>query len=129
MTHVQSKHALSIENATLSILQDWKPFIHTITSDNGTEFANHKNIANKLDLDFYFANPAHSRQRGANQNLYGLVRQYFPKGCDFTNIENQEIILVQNILNNRPRKRFGFKSPNEMLALKLDQLSSVAFIT
>ena len=55
MDLVQSKHALHIENATLGLLEDWKPFIHTITSDNGKEFANHHNIAQILDLDFYFA--------------------------------------------------------------------------
>jgi len=129
MTQVKSKHALNIENATLSLLEDWKPFIHTITSDNGKEFANHTQIADKLEIDFYFAKPYHSWQRGANENLNGLVRQYFPKRSDFTILENRKIIEVQNILNNRPRKRFGYKTPNEMLALKLDQLSSVAFIT
>ena len=127
MTLVQSKHSLLIEHATLRLLEDWKPFIHTITSDNGKEFANHQNIAYKLNLDFYFAKPYHSWQRGANENLNGLVRQYFPKGHDFKSIENHEVILVQNILNNRPRKRFGFKTPNEMLAIKLDDLHSVAF--
>ena len=129
MDLVESKHAIQVENATLSLLDDWKPFIHTMTSDNGKEFANHQNIAAQLNLDFYFAKPYHSWQRGANENLNGLVRQYFPKGSDFTNIKKQEIFLVQNILNNRPRKRFGFKSPNEMLATKLDQLKDVAFIT
>ena len=97
MSYLQSTHSLRIKNETLGLLEDWKPFIHTITSDNGKEFANHQNISDKLDLVFYFAKPCHIWQRGANENLNGLVRQYFPEGSDFTTIENQELILVQNI--------------------------------
>ncbi len=128
MTKVGSKNSFDIEKATISLLKNWMPFIHTITSDNGKEFAQHKSISEKLNLDFYFAKPYCSWERGSNENLNGLVRQYFPKGSDFTNLKIQDISLAQNILNNRPRKRFGYKSPNEMLALKIDQLSSVAFI-
>jgi len=129
MGKVPSKEALEIEKKTVELLADFKPMIHTITSDNGKEFANHKNIAQQLDIDFYFAKPYHSWQRGANENLNGLVRQYFPKNCDFTGITDQQIQEVQNILNNRPRKRLGFKSPNEFFALKLDTELNVAFIT
>jgi len=129
MGKVPSKEAVEIEKKTLELLEEWKPMIHTITSDNGKEFANHINIAEKLDLDFYFAKPYHSWQRGANENLNGLVRQYFPKNYDFTTITNRQIQDVQNILNNRPRKRFGFKSPNEFFAQKLNLDATVAFIT
>ena len=129
MGKVPNKEAIQIERKTLELLEDWKPFIHTITSDNGKEFANHLNISEELNLNFYFAKPYHSWQRGANENLNGLVRQYFPKEYDFTSISNQQIKNVQNKLNNRPRKRLGFKSPNEIFALKLDQVASVAFIT
>ena len=129
MGKVPSKEAIQIENKTLELLEDWKPLIHTITSDNGKEFANHSNIAEQLDIDFYFAKPYHSWQRGANENLNGLVRQYFPKNCDFTTITNCQIQNVQNILNNRPRKRLGFKTPNEFFAQKLNHEATVAFIT
>lgn len=129
MSKVKSKKAIHIHAATISLLQDWKPLLHTMTSDNGKEFAEHKNIAEELNLDFYFAKPYCSWERGSNENLNGLVRQYFPKGSDFTSLKKRDIDLAQNILNNRPRKRFGFKSPNEMLASKIDQLSEVAFIT
>ena len=79
MGKVPNKEAIQIERKTLELLEDWKPFIHTITSDNGKEFANHLNISEELNLNFYFAKPYHSWQRGANENLNGLVRQYFPK--------------------------------------------------
>jgi len=81
------------------------PFIHTITSDNGKEFANHKAIAQLLNIDFFFAKPYHSWQRGANENLNGLVRQYFPKKTNFEFIEQKKIDKTVDKLNNRPRKR------------------------
>lgn len=129
MGKVPSKKAIQIEKKTVALLEEWKPIIHTITSDNGKEFANHANIAEQLNIDFYFAKPYHSWQRGANENLNGLVRQYFPKKSDFTTITNLQIQNVQNILNNRPRKRLGYKTPNEFFAQKLNLDTTVAFIT
>lgn len=129
MKKIESKEASIIETNTIELLQDWKPMIHTITSDNGKEFANHKSIAIRLEIDYFFAKPYASWERGANENLNGLVRQYFPKKTNFTSITNQEVIQVTNILNNRPRKRFGYKTPNEIFAEKLNQIDMVAFIT
>lgn len=128
MGHVKGKGAIDIERKAIELLEDWIPFIHTITTDNGKEFANHESIAEQLSIDFYFARPYHSWERGANENLNGLVRQYFPKGVNFDNIENQAIKRVENILNNRPRKRYGFKSPIEVYADALNN-KVVAFIT
>ena len=69
-----------------------------------------------------------SWERGANENVNGLIRQYFPKKSNFENITEQEIEKVINILNNRPRKRFGYKTPKEIFAEKLDNLEHVAFV-
>jgi len=129
MAKVKSKKAEVIERKTIELLQDWMPFLNTITSDNGKEFAHHKSVAQALDIDFYFADLTISWQRGANENLNGLVRQYFPKGMDFSTIINEQIIAVENILNNRPRKRYGYKSPNQMFSVKLESTSHVAFVT
>lgn len=129
MTKIKSKEASLVESNTIALLQEWCGLIKTITSDNGKEFANHKQIANSLNIDYYFAKPYHSWERGANENLNGLVRQYFPKKTSFATITNVEVEIVVNILNNRPRKRFGFKTPNEIFAQKLNDLNSVAFIT
>src|SRR5690554_4531410 len=125
MDKIENKEANVVQAKAIELLDDWKPFIHTITSDNGKEFANHKEIAQALDIDYYFAKPYHSWERGANENLNGLVRQYFPKKTNFENINKQGIERVIKILNNRPRKRFGFgyKNPNEILAQKLDEMS------
>ncbi|KXS30737.1 MAG: hypothetical protein AWT59_3142, partial [Candidatus Gallionella acididurans] len=81
---------------------------HTITSDNGKEFAGHEEIAKKLRADFYFAHPYASWERGTNENTNGLIRQYFPKERDFTTITQQEIDTAMERLNNRPRKRLGY---------------------
>jgi transposase, IS30 family len=129
MDKINTKEASAVEAKTKELLQDWIPLLKTITSDNGKEFANHKAIADALNIDYYFAKPYHSWERGANENLNGLVRQYFPKKYNFELITKQKIIEVTNILNNRPRKRFGFKTPNEIFAEKLNNLDVVAFVT
>lgn len=110
-------------------MRDWKPILKTITSDNGKEFANHQSIAETLDIDYYFAKPYHSWERGANENLNGLIRQYFPKKSTFENITNKEIQAVIKILNNRPRKRFSYKTPNEIFAEKLNKSDPVALMS
>jgi IS30 family transposase len=109
-------------------LQPHTHWIHTITGDNGKEFADHKKIAQELAIDFYFAKPYHSWERGANENTNGLIRQYFPKGSSFESITDKQIQDVQHKLNNRPRKKLGFLSPIEFLSLKLYK-QKVAFIT
>jgi len=111
MQKVKSKEANIVAKAIISILEDWEPFLHTITADNGKEFANHQMVANNLNIDYYFAHPYHSWERGSNENLNGLIRQYFPKGSDFSSISDKDIEIVQDKLNNRPRKRFNFKTP------------------
>jgi IS30 family transposase len=116
MIKVDSKESAVVQRAIIGLLQDWKIDLHTITSDNGKEFAGHKEIAKALGIDYYFATPYHSWERGANENLNGLVRQYFPKGSSFVDIEPEKVIEIQNKLNDRPRKKFGYKSPNEVFA-------------
>ena len=94
-----------------------KDLIHTITADNGKEFAKHQEIAEKLDISFYFCKPYHSWERGDNENMNGLIRQYIPKGTDFSGITDDFVAWVENKLNNRPRKRLGYLIPNEKFNL------------
>src|SRR5690554_1546991 len=129
MRTVKPKEAEQVSQANVDELEDWKPIIKTITANNGKEFANHQYVAEELNIDYYFAKPYHSWERGANENLNGLVRQYFPKKTNFENINKQEIERVIKILNNRPRKRFGYKNPNEIFAQKLEEMRDVAFNT
>ena len=119
MQKVSKRTAEAVYEATVSLLSKIKKFIKTITGDNGKEFAFHKRIAKKLDVNFYFAKPYHSWERGANENLNGLVRQYIPKKTDFSTVTDDFIIRIQKKINSRPRKRFNYENPifvkNELL--------------
>ena len=88
--------------------------VKTITFDNGLEFSKHAAIDKALKSKSYFADPFSSWQRGSNENLNGLVRQYIPKKRPLSTVTNQELAMIQDRLNNRPRKRLGFKTPNEV---------------
>jgi IS30 family transposase len=111
---VPTKEAEGVKEAVLRLLAPLSEHVHTITSDNGKEFARHEAIAESLNADFYFAHPYASWERGLNENTNGLIRQYFPKGCDFTTITNKDIRRVMDKLNNRPRKCLGMKTPNQV---------------
>ena len=86
----------------------------TLTADNGSEFARFKRLEQALGFRVYFANPYCAWERGANENTNGLLRQYFPKGCNFHAITDQEVKTVVDKLNNRPRKCLGYRTPNEV---------------
>ena len=83
----------------------------SVTFDNGKEFAEHRQLAQTLDLETYFALPYRSWQRGTNENTNGLIRQYFPKGSDFSSITEDQISFVKERLNARPRKCLDFLAP------------------
>lgn len=87
--------------------------VHTITSDNGTEFHGYKYIEEKLGATFYFATPHHAWERGTNENTNGLIRQYIAKGSPLAHITPNLCLNIQERLNDRPRKRLGFLTPNE----------------
>ena len=91
----------------------------TLTLDNGKEFAEHEQLATKVKLRVYFAKPYCAWQRGTNENTNGLVRQFFPKGSDLAHTPVQRFEKVQHLLNNRPRKRLGYRTPLEILSSRL----------
>ena len=91
----------------------------TLTLDNGKEFAEHERLEVEAALKVYFAKPYCAWQRGTNENTNGLVRQFFPKGTDLVNIPEHRFTKVQQLLNDRPRKRLGYRTPNEVLASRL----------
>ena len=115
MMRVNSKESQIVAQAIITRAKELRLPLHTITGDNGTEFANHKKIANELGIDFYFTHPYSSWEKGTNENTNGLIRQYFPKGTDFNAISDDAIKLVENELNNRPRKYLNYKRPIEIL--------------
>ena len=109
-----TKRAKDIENETTRLLFPHRNITHTITSDNGLEFANHKAIAKILDCDYYFCHPYSSWERGLNEYTNGLIRQYFPKGSSFTDITPERIQKVEDKLNHRPRKTLDWRTPYEV---------------
>ena len=111
---VDRKTAEQVADTIVRLLSPHADKVQTLTSDNGKEFAKHKEISKALAADFYFAHPYSSWERGANENMNGLIRQYFPKHCDFRTVTEKEIQLVMHRLNNRPRKCLGYQTPNEV---------------
>lgn len=104
----------TLADAACERLMPIKDKVLTITSDNGIEFTRHETIAERLDADFFFADPYSSWQRGTVENTNGLVRQYFPKKSAFDTVSDTDIEFVTDRLNNRPRKALGFRTPNEV---------------
>lgn len=105
---LKSKESEALAREAIGALLSFKELICTMTADNGKEFAHHELIAFELDIDVYFAHPYHSWERGANENTNGLIRQFFPKGSDIENLSEERIKIVQDRLNDRPRKRLGY---------------------
>lgn len=121
---VDSKHAAPVTRATVTLLTPFEGRVHTITADNGKEFAWHEQIAEQLGTKFYFAHPYHSWERGLNENTNGLLRQYFPKGTDLKQVSQSEVDVAVSKLNNRPRKTLGYKTPAEMMKRSLSRLAA-----
>ncbi len=91
---------------------------HSITYDNGSTFADHEMTEKQTGISIYFANPYHSWERGTNENANGLLRQFFPKKSSFATITQDDIDMACNLLNNRPRKRLNYLTPNEVFRRK-----------
>ena len=127
MKKVANRTAELVKEAVIELLMPIKDSLFTMTADNGKEFALHEQIAQALDIDFYFAKPYHPWQRGANENINGLVRQYIPKKADFSEYTDEFIEIINLKINQRPRKRFHFENPI-FVAQKLTN-SKVAFVT
>lgn len=127
MRKVETRDAQQVRIRLCEMLEDLRPYIKSITGDNGKEFAEHQHITDEY-CDFYFANPYSPWERGSNENLNGLVRQYIPKRMDFTELTDERILEIQNKINNRPRKRYSYESPIFVMN-KLLFNPEVAFVT
>lgn len=108
-------------------LDGWLP-MRTITADNGPEFARHRELSDMLGATVYFADPYCSWQRGTNENTNGLIRQYLPKGLSFKDVTTERIALIENLLNNRPRKKLNYRTPYEIMAKRFKP-ATVALVT
>lgn len=124
LAHVESKHANILNKA---VVQRFSLFPalpkRTLTLDNGSEFAGHAELGKTLGVDVYFAAPQAAWQRGLNENTNGLLRQYLPKKTDFSKISPESIAEIQDLINNRPRKKLGYRTPTEVMAKRAIPLS------
>jgi IS30 family transposase len=93
---------------------------HTVTFDNGTEFSAFEKIEEDTGAKVYFAHPGKPQQRGCNENANGLLRQFFPKGSSFATISQRQLDEVVALINNRPRKRLGFRTPLEVFLEEME---------
>ena len=109
-----TKAAAEMKDTSIELLAPLLARVHTITVDHGKEFCEHELIAAGLQARVYFAHPYASCERGLNENTNGLVRQYFPKKYEFARISDQDLQQVEDLLNNRPRKTLGYRTPNEV---------------
>jgi IS30 family transposase len=114
------KSAKGLSKAVIELLRPYKQHVHSITADNGTEFAGHKLIAKKLSAAFFFAHPYSSWERGLNENTNKLIRQYIPKKKSFENYSGQEIKYIQYKINRRPRKKLKYDNPKQLFYANLE---------
>lgn len=113
MAKSDNKSAKAVGRVVVKCLKNSALPVHTITSDNGTEFADYVKIAKALQTDFFFAHPYHAWERGANEHNNKLIRQYIPKKLDFSQLSANQVESYQERINNRPRKKLNYSTPNE----------------
>jgi IS30 family transposase len=111
---VANKSSELVSRAIVELLSPFCAKVNTLTFDNGKEFAAHEKIDQALGSTSFFARPYASWERGSNENFNGLLRQYIPKTRPMEDITDEEIRMIEDRLNNRPRKRLGFKTPSEV---------------
>jgi len=122
---INHRTAAATKSAIIQMLKPYKLKTLTITFDNGKEFTAHQDVARELDAEMYFAHPYASWERGTNENTNGLLRQYFPKGSDFSKITDCQVKFAENRINTRPRKCLGARTP----AMVFFNLGVVALVT
>lgn len=112
---LKAKDAVSVRRAYVNALRSLPhDLTKTLTYDQGKEMSQHQRFTMATDMQVYFAHPGSPWERGTNENTNGLIRQYFPKGTDFSKVSRADIMRVQRALNDRPRKVLGWKKPNEV---------------
>ena len=130
---LQGKNVEQLSVETIKTLNHFKPYLHTITSDNGKEFSLHQHIAQQLEVSYFFTHPYSSYECGTVENTNGLVRRYIPKKSSFENLTQEKLSQIENKLNNRPRNKLGFYTPNEIVNAIFNNdkpiLNKIAFIT
>ena len=115
----KGKNAKELSRTVIHLLAPFKGYIKSITTDNGTEFACHEMITKSIGAQVYFADPYSSWQKGAIENINGLIRQYIPKSTCFSSVSHQQITKIMHKINTRPREKLNFSTPRECFYEKI----------
>ena len=113
---LRQRTTAEVNRRATPLLQAQAPPVRTITVDNGTEFHGYAAIEQATAAEFYFATPHHAWERGTNENTNGLLRQYLPKGQSMAHLTQHDCNRIAAKLNRRPRKRLGYRTPEECYA-------------
>jgi IS30 family transposase len=113
---LRSRTTAEVNRRAIPLIRRQPHPVHTITSDNGTEFHGHAALEAATQAAFYFATPHHAWERGTNENTNGLIRQYAPKRQSMAHLTQQDCDAIARRLNHRPRKRLGYRTPEECYA-------------
>ena len=113
---LEARTAAELNARAIALIRRERHRVRTITADNGTEFHSYKAIERRTRTRFYFATPHHAWERGTNENTNGLLRQYLPKGCAMKHLSQADCDAIAAKLNHRPRKRLGYRTPEECYA-------------
>ncbi len=121
LRRVPNGEADTVARAIIDALHPLHSRVHTMTWDNGSEFAEHALVDIALDARSYFADPYSSWQRGANENTNGLLRQYLPKRCDLSTCSDEQLQAIEDKLNRRPRKCLDFRTPGQVFGASFNR--------
>ena len=125
LSKMNSKSALDVRQGFEQKMKATPEFLRlSMTYDRGSEITQHSALSNNLKIDIYFADPHTPWQRGSNENINGLIRQYLPKGVDLSPCSQKDLDEIAQLLNTRPRKRFDFKTPEDMMRRILTENSN-----
>jgi len=122
------KKAQELAKVVIELLSAHKDLVHMITVDNGTKFACYKDIEKGLNADIYFTHPYSAWEKGRVENMNKLIREYIPKDAVFCEFDELKLKEIQEKINNRPRKKLGYYTPNEKFGYIAKKIK-VAFIS
>ena len=120
ITKLVTKSATHVTQQIIRRTRPWKDLIRTFTYDNDLAFAGHQIINKAINSRSFFTRPYTSQDKGTVENRIGVIRRFFPKGTDFKNITTKEVKTVENMINNRPVRKFNYQTPNAVFLQKLN---------
>ena len=126
MAKAPSKQAISVARTMKKMIFPYRKAFQSITLDNGGEFYQYQKVKKKFRIDFYFADPYSSWQRGLNENTNGLIRQFIPKKTPLESFSDKQIYDIQKNINKRPRKDLNYKNPLNIFANFVSQKIALA---